>query len=89
MSKRKYTYNPQNPLYKYYENLVKENTGKNLNNWIELSDGTGLPVQTVISVARNDYDAVLRMSLGTYIKIQKTIGVDMLSFKEGEVEEKL
>lgn len=82
MANRKYTYNPHNPLYKYYEKMQKENKGKGMNNWLVLSEMIKMPMQTVISVARMDKDATMRMSLGTYIKLRDTIGVDMLSFKK-------
>lgn len=82
---RKYKYDEKNPLLKFYEDLVNNNKGIRINNWRVLSELTGMPQQTVISIARLDYTGVLRMSLGTYLKLKDTINVDMLSF--GKVDD--
>jgi len=81
--KRSYNYNKNNPLFDYYLKKREENKGKRVDVWRIISNETGLPVQTVISVSRNqNTDDVKRMFLGTYIKIKDSIGIDMLSFKE-------
>jgi len=80
--KRVYEYDGKNPLAKYYYNLVKENQNKRVNNWRIIGDRVGMPVQTIISVARKDEAEVQNMLVSTYFKIKDTIGVDMLSFKK-------
>lgn len=81
--KRSYKYNEENPLFQYYNEIRKQNRGKRVDNWKILSDETGLPVQTVISVARKqNKEDINRMLLGTYFKIKNSIGIDMLSFNK-------
>lgn len=82
--KRKYKYDEKNPLLMFYEDLVKNNKKIRVNNWRILSELTNMPVQTVISISRLDYNGVLRMNLGTYKKLKETINVDMLSFGKGD-----
>lgn len=77
--------NENNPLVKFQRDLTRSNVGKKVNNWKLLSELTGLHLQTIISIARLDYSGVLRMSLGTYLKLKDTINVDMLSF--GKVDD--
>ena len=74
--------NEGNPLVKYQRELARENVGKRVNNWKIVSERTGLHLQTIMSLARVDYNGVLRMSLKNYLRIKETIGVDMLSFSE-------
>jgi hypothetical protein len=78
--KRIYEYGDDNPLAKYYNKLVKKNKNKRVNNWRILGELTGVPTQTVISVARKSEQEVLKMEIGTYLKIKNSIGVDMLKF---------
>ncbi len=79
--------NKENPLVKYQRDLTKENFGKRINNWKLIANKCGMPLQTIISIARLTYDGVLRMSLGSYLKIKNGIGVDMLSFGKDDKEE--
>jgi hypothetical protein len=75
--------NVKNPLVLYQRELTKKNVGRQINNWKIIADKTGLPLQTIMSITRLDYDGVLRMSVGVYFKIKRNIGVDMLSFGKG------
>ena len=69
-----------NPLVIYQRELSKENAGKRMNNWKIISDRTKLHLQTIMSITRLDLAGVKRMSLGTYLVIKDTLGVDLLSF---------
>jgi hypothetical protein len=82
---RAYTYDKNNPLVRFYDQL--DTGGKRVNKWRLVSEMTGMPVQTVISVARRDYKGVLRMNLATYLQIKDTINVDMLSFGQEDHQE--
>ncbi len=75
--------NEKNPLVKYQRELTKKNVGKRVNNWMIISKKSGLPLQTIMSLSRLDRDGVLRMSVGVYLTVRKTLGVDMLSFDKG------
>lgn len=75
--------NEKNPLVKYQRELTKKNVGKKVNNWMIISEKSGLPLQTIMSLSRLDYAGVLRMSVGVYLKVRKTLNVDMLSFDKG------
>lgn len=72
--------NEKNPLVVYQRELTKKNVGKKVNNWMIISDKTGLSIQTIMSLSRLDYEGVLRMTVGVYFKIKQTLKVDMLSF---------
>ncbi len=75
--------NEKNPLVKYQRELTKKNVGKRLNNWMLVAEKSGLSLQTIMSLSRLDYEGVLRMSVGVYLKLRKNTGVDMLSFDKG------
>ena len=77
---KKSSLNPNNPLTKYQRALSVKNVGRGRNNWKIVSDLSGLHLQTIISIARLDYEGVLRMSLRTYLMLRDNLGVDMLSF---------
>ena len=72
--------NEKNPLVKYQRELTRKNVGKRVNNWMLIAEKSGLPLQTIMSLTRIDSDGALRMSVGVYLQIRKTLNVDMLSF---------
>ena len=80
--KRIYNYKDTNPLAEFYNNLLETNKMIRINNWRVLSEITGLPVQTLISVARKKEEAILKITLGTYLKIKNSTGIDLLSFNK-------
>jgi len=80
--KRIYKYKGNNPLARYYNELAEENKNKRVNNWRIMSERTGMPVQTLISVSRKSKTEVQKMLVETYFKIKDTIDVDMLKFNK-------
>jgi hypothetical protein len=70
--------NPNNPLVIYQRELTRKNVGTNTNNWQIIADELGLPVNSILAIARADQNKSLSMRLGTYVKIKEKLGVDML-----------
>ena len=63
----------QNPLRKFKEFEVDSD-------WETISKTTGIPVQTLISVASKDEQKIGGISLSTAEKLRRTIGVNLASY---------
>ncbi len=74
-------YPKENPLYKYYIEVVKETAGQSRRYWDVVHERTGIPKQTLYSIARLDKSRARNLSLSTYCNLKEKIGVDMLEYE--------
>lgn len=62
-----------NPLSKYKEDNPHIK-------WKELSEETGIPVQTFMSLLKKDKQSIGGVTIATADKIKKAIGVDLINY---------